>query len=147
MYIRGLIPRTFAELDEAVPIVKSHVSVRSNSRKALQSPKQSVFRPCITTSNWKFHNYNRDKYAILLLPHSSEYKTVSEKNYRSVYASICMCTYFTIFSVASSIQARSHTFVEIDHEIISTVILLPSAGSFKKGCCQLQAKVCAQITG
>ena len=39
------------------------------------------------------------------------------------------------------------TFVEIDHEIISTVILLPSADSFKKGCCQLQAKVCAQITG
>ena len=45
--------------------------------------------------------------------------------------------------VASSIPARSHTFVEIDHEIISTVILLPSADSFKKGCCQLQAKVCA----
>ena len=38
-------------------------------------------------------------------------------------------------------------FVEIDHEIISTVILLPSSDSFKKGCCQLQAKVCAQITG
>ena len=49
--------------------------------------------------------------------------------------------------VASSIPARSHTFVEIDHEIISTVILLPSADSFKKVCCQLQAKVCAQITG
>ena len=49
--------------------------------------------------------------------------------------------------VASSIPARSNTFVEIDHEIISTVILLPSADSFKKGCCQLQAKVCAQITG
>ena len=48
--------------------------------------------------------------------------------------------------VASSIPARSHTFVEIDHEIISTVILLPSADSFKKGCCQLQGKVCAQIT-
>ena len=29
--------------------------------------------------------------------------------------------------VASSIPVRSHTFVEIDHEIISTVILLPSA--------------------
>ena len=29
--------------------------------------------------------------------------------------------------VVSSIPARSHTFVEIDHEIISTVILLPSA--------------------
>ena len=49
--------------------------------------------------------------------------------------------------VASSIPARSHTFVEIDHEIISTVILLPSAVSFKKGCCQLQAKVCARSTG
>ena len=35
--------------------------------------------------------------------------------------------------VASSIPTRSHTFVEIDHEIISTVILLPSAESFKKG--------------
>ena len=42
--------------------------------------------------------------------------------------------------VASSIPVRSHTFVEIDHEIISTVILLPSADLFKKGCCQLQEK-------
>ena len=49
--------------------------------------------------------------------------------------------------VASSIPVRSHTFVVIDHEIISSVILLPSADSFKKGCCQLQAKVCARITG
>ena len=32
-------------------------------------------------------------------------------------------------------------------EIISTVILLPSIDSFKKGHCQLQAKVCARITG
>ena len=31
--------------------------------------------------------------------------------------------------VASSISTRSHTFVEIDHEIISTTILLPSADS------------------
>ena len=49
--------------------------------------------------------------------------------------------------VASAIPAWSHVFVEIDHEIISMVILLPSADSFKKSCCQLQAKVCAQITG
>ena len=49
--------------------------------------------------------------------------------------------------VASSIPVRSNTFVEIDHEMISTAILLPSADSFKKGCCQLQAKVCARITG
>ena len=46
----------------------------------------------------------------------------------------------------SSILVLSHTFVEIDHEIISMVILLPSTESFK-GCCQLQAKVCAQSTG
>ena len=30
-----------------------------------------------------------------------------------------------------------------DYEIISKVFLLPSAESFKKDCCQLQAKVCA----
>ena len=49
--------------------------------------------------------------------------------------------------VTSLIPVRSHTFVEIDHEIFSTVILLASTDSFKKGCCQLQAKVCARITG
>ena len=49
--------------------------------------------------------------------------------------------------VASSMLARSHNFVVIDYEMISTVILLPSADSFKKGCCQLQAKVCTRITG
>ena len=53
------------------------------------------------------------------------------------------CSLTADLGVASSIPARSHTFVEIDHEII----LLPSADSFKKGFCQLQAKVCAQITG
>ena len=45
-----------------------------------------------------------------------------------------------------SVPGPVHTFGEIDHEIISTVILLPSADSFKKGC-QLQAEVCAQSTG
>ena len=49
--------------------------------------------------------------------------------------------------VTSLIQVWSHTFVEIDHEIISTVIFLPSADSFKKDGCQLQAKVCARSTG
>ena len=56
--------------------------------------------------------------------------------------------------IASSIPARPHTFVEIDHEIISTVILLPSADPLPmymsgviKGCCQLQAKVCARSAG
>ena len=49
--------------------------------------------------------------------------------------------------VTSSIPAWSRTFVETDHEIISTVILLTSAESFMKGCCQLQVKVCGRITG
>ena len=34
--------------------------------------------------------------------------------------------------VPSLIAARSNTFMEIDHEIISTVIFLPSAESLKK---------------
>ena len=33
--------------------------------------------------------------------------------------------------VVNSIPVQSHSFVAIDHEIISTVILLPSAYSFK----------------
>ena len=48
--------------------------------------------------------------------------------------------------VASSIPVWSHTFVDIDYKINSTVILLPSAELFKD-CCQLPAKVCAQRTG
>ena len=49
--------------------------------------------------------------------------------------------------MASWIPAWSHTFAEIDPEIISTAILLPSAVRFKEGCCQLLAKVCARSTG
>ena len=48
--------------------------------------------------------------------------------------------------VTCSIPARSHTFVEIDYETISMVILLPSAESFKKDCCQLQSEICARST-
>ena len=43
--------------------------------------------------------------------------------------------------VTSLIPAWSHAFVEIDHEIV------PPFHWFKKGCCQLQAKVCARSTG
>ena len=49
--------------------------------------------------------------------------------------------------VASLIPTLSHTFMEIDHEIISMAILLPSTESFKKCCCQLPGKVCARSTG
>ena len=69
---------------------------------------------------------------------------------RVVQSVMCLATDACLAAypgVASSIPVWSHTFVEIDHEMISTVILLPSADSFKKGCCQLQTKVCARITG
>ena len=45
--------------------------------------------------------------------------------------------------VASLILARSHTFVEINHEIISMAILLPSADSRRV----VVSKVCAQSNG
>ena len=60
--------------------------------------------------------------------------------------------------VASLIPVRSCTFVEIDHEKDSTIILLlphiqegllqPFLNQQKEGitCCQLQAKVCAHST-
>ena len=69
---------------------------------------------------------------------------------RIAHSVMCLATDVCLTAdpwIASSIPGRSHTFVEIDHEMISTVVLLPSADSFKKGCCQLQAKVCARITG
>ena len=89
-----------------------------------------------------------------LLELKTQYYTVqdqtSDKPGRVAQTVTCLATDACLTAdpgVASSIPARSHTFVEIDYEIISTVILLPSADSFKKGFCQLQAKVCAQITG
>ena len=54
---------------------------------------------------------------------------------------ICCQTHVSLIAdpgVVSSIPAQSHTFVEIDHEIITTVILFPSTESLKKGCCQLE---------
>ena len=78
------------------------------------------------------------------------YFTLKHTGGRVAQSGTCLATDACLTAdpgVASSIPARSHTVMEIDHEIISTVILLPSADSFKKGCCQLQAKVCAQITG
>ena len=49
--------------------------------------------------------------------------------------------------VASSIPVWSHTFVEIDHEMISTVIFLLPLINSRRVVCQLEAKVCARITG
>ena len=66
--------------------------------------------------------------------------------YTIFQANVTYATLKIALNILVGSPARYHTFVEIDHEIISTVILLPSADLFKKGCCQLQAKVCAQIT-
>ena len=49
--------------------------------------------------------------------------------------------------VPTLIAAWSHTFMEIDREIISTGISLSSAISFKRSSCQFKAKVCARSTG
>ena len=69
---------------------------------------------------------------------------------RVVQSVTCLATDASLTAdpwVLSLIPARYHTFVEIDHEIISMVTLVPFAESFKKGCCQLQAKVYARSTG
>ena len=49
--------------------------------------------------------------------------------------------YRFIYSLFKGIQ-KSHTFMEIDHEIMSTVILFFRWS--KKECCQLQAKICVR---
>ena len=84
------------------------------------------------------------------VPHTTDKTTHKVVPGRVTQLVTCLATDASLTAdpgVASSIPARSHTFVESDHEIISTVIPLPSAESLKKGCCQLQAKVCARSTG
>ena len=73
----------------------------------------------------------------------SEEDHISSLPGRVVQSVTCLATDASLTAdpgVVNSIPA----FVEI---IISTVILLPSAESFKKDCCQLQAKVSAQSAG
>ena len=47
--------------------------------------------------------------------------------------------------VLSLITAQPHIIVEISQELISTAVILLYL--IKNGCCQLQAKVCAQRIG
>ena len=85
-----------------------------------------------------------------IIPQSNQNRTENTLSGRIAQSVTCLATDACLTAdpgVASLIPVWSHTFVEIDHEITSTVILLPSADLFKKGCCQLQAKVCARITG
>ena len=74
------------------------------------------------------------------------YQQITSKQGRVVQSVKCLATDVSLTAdtgVASLIPAWSHTFVEIDHEMISRVILLSSPESFKKSCCQLQGKVFA----
>ena len=67
---------------------------------------------------------------------------------RVVQSVTCLATHVCLTAdpgVACLTPAQSNTFVEIDQEIISTVILLSSAESFKMGCCQLQAKYVHEV--
>ena len=97
----------------------------------------------------------RSKYPLYIFKQRPELplldNTISTKIPGCVAQSVmCLATDASLTAdpgVASLIPARSHTFVEIDYEIISMVILLPSPESFKKGCCHLQAKACARSTG
>ena len=59
-------------------------------------------------------------------------------------SSLCL---IAVPGVGILIPAQSPTFVEIYHEKISAVILLPSAVSFKKVSYQLQAKVSTRSIG
>ena len=57
----------------------------------------------------------------------------------------CLTTDACEADCRSRVREFDPTIVEIDHEIISTVIPLPSTDSFKKGSCQLLEKVCAVV--
>ena len=93
------------------------------------------------------------KPSILLLFHNSVKllnTIVTQSPGRTAQSVTCLTTDGSLTAdpgVASSIPARYHTFVEIDHEMIFTVINLSSAESFKKGFYQFLAKVCSQSTG
>ena len=96
----------------------------------------------------RFFNISLNSANLQMLMYDPCIKVMREIQNKSLqYTGPCSAVGNADPGVASSILAWSLTFVEIDHEIISTVLLLPSAESFKKGCCQLQAKVCARSTG
>ena len=80
------------------------------------------------------------KLPFCLFSHTRDTTIIYEKVPGHVAQSVtCLATDASLTAdpgVASSIPAQSHTLVEIDCDIISTVILLPSAESFKKDCCQ-----------
>ena len=78
---------------------------------------------CFITGTWNRIQKSKIQHEICLL-------TILLKPGRVAQSVTCLATDASLTAdpgVASLIPVRSHTFVEIDHEIISTVILLPSA--------------------
>ena len=135
----------------ALKFVKSNI--QTNIHKIGETAYGTYVRPLLEYSTTVLDPWQK-KYInqIEMVQHRAVCYIFNDYNFTSSVAQsvTCLATDASLTAgpgVASSIPARSHTFVEIDHEIISTVILLPSAESFKKGCCQLQAKVCARSTG
>ena len=81
---------------------------------------------------------------------TANHKPTKQKPGRVAQSVTCLVTDAKLTAdpgVASSIPARSHTFVEIDHEIISTVILLPSAEFIHEGLLSVTSESMCTITG
>ena len=93
------------------------------------------------TLNWKSHGWDKQ---VMYGSRLSGYNIQTIHSFflpgHVAQSVMCLATDVCLTAdtgVVSSIPARSHTFEEIDREIISMVILLHSTDSFKKGCCQL----------
>ena len=89
-----------------------------------------------TSAPTSFYNIRRSSMKCIVLSANAFWVLIHQNHYESRKMSYCEQN-------KEKILAQFHNFVEIDHEIFSTAILLPFAESFKKGFCQLQANVCA----
>ena len=136
------------------------VAIETERRKLYKNKIVMEITLLIMEKSWKNHGIvflnfcgNPESYAIstnscfsqLLSSHISHTLYIPGRiaqSVRCLATDVCLTAYP---GVLSSIPAQSHTFME--HEILSIVILLPPAESFKKGWCQLQVKVCSGSTG
>ena len=137
----------------------SHQAVYSNTSqrklpKLLYSSTFNYHTSCIVTASSIFcskFNYQRESNVLLAIQQYIQVPSQCQltADYSEIYSSFTSQSRLSswFFSIILNSQKETNTFVEIDHEIISTAIRLLSADLFKKGCCQLQAKVCARITG
>ena len=119
----------------------AHAQLQNSVNKALNT-KSNITQTSKETNWWSFDELLAGCLKTILI-FSKYFSSNTFSPGRVAQSVTCLTTDASLTAdpgVASLIPARSHTILEIDHEIISTVFLLPSAESFKKGCCQLQAK-------